>query len=387
MASEREPHGDCDPRFRRVRDAFAAQLARPEELGAALCVAIDGRTAVDLWGGHADAQRTRPWTGDTLVNLFSTTKGMVAICAHRLADQGKLDLDAPVARYWPEFAQADKGAIPVRWLLDHSAGLPAVEAPLPPDALFDWDAMTRAYAAQAPWWEPGTRHGYHALSFGWLVGEVVRRISGRSVGRYFRDEIAGPLDADLWIGTPPELDTRTAEIVSELPKPEDSGLLTELLAQAKPWALKAFLNPPPGAGGINARAWRAAEIPAANGHGSARALARIYGALASGGTQDGVTLLSPAAIDRARAEQRHGPDNVLPILTTRYGLGFQLGTAAEPIGPNPRAFGHSGAGGSLGFADPEARISFGYAMNRMEMGLFLIGPRATALMNEVYASL
>jgi CubicO group peptidase (beta-lactamase class C family) len=376
--------GTCDSRFSAVRDVFVEQLAKPEELGAAVAVTLEGRRVVDLWGGHADAARTRAWTPDTIVNLFSTTKGMTALCAHRLADQGKLDLDAPVARYWPEFAQADKGAIPVRWLLDHSAGLVAVDALLPPTALYDWDAMASAYAAQAPWWQPGTRHGYHALSFGWLVGEVVRRVSGRSVGGYFRDEIAGPLDADLWIGTPPELDAQTAELVSELPKAGDP-MLVELLAKAKPYALKAFLNPPPGAGGLNSRSWRAAEIPAGNGHGSARSLARIYGAVACGGTQDGVTLLSPAAIDRARTEHRHGPDDVLPLVT-RFGLGFQLGTASEPIGPG-RAFGHSGAGGSLGIADPEARLGFGYAMNRMEHGLYLIGPRATALMNAAFASL
>lgn len=377
--------GNCDPQFAAVRDVFAAQLANPEELGAAVAITLDGRRVVDLWGGHADAARTRPWTPDTIVNLFSTTKGMTALCAHRLADQGKLDLDAPVARHWPEFAQSDKGTIPVRWLLDHSAGLVAVDAPLPPGALFDWEVMAGALAAQAPWWEPGTEHGYHALSFGWLVGELVRRISGRSVGTYFREEIAGPLGADLWIGTHPDLDVRTAEIVSEMPKLGDP-MLGEMIAKAKPYVLKAFLNPPPiVGGGFNARAWRAAEIPAGNGHGSARALARIYGAVACGGTQDGVTVLSPASIDRARTEQRHGPDNVLPF-TTRYSLGFQLGTADEPIGPG-RAFGHAGAGGSLGFADPESRLGFGYAMNRMEHGAFLIGPRATALMNAAFAAI
>jgi CubicO group peptidase (beta-lactamase class C family) len=388
MPNARDPQGTCDPRFQRVHDLFAEQLAKPEEVGAAVCVAIDGRVAVDLWGGHADAARTRPWTADTLVNLFSTTKGMAAICAHRLADQGKLDLDAPVARYWPEFAQAGKGDIPVRWLLDHSAGLPAVDAPLPPQAVYDWDAMAGALAGQAPWWEPGTQHGYHAMTFGWLVGEVVRRISGRSLGRYFRDEVAGPLGADLWIGTPADFDTLTAELIpAPLPQTGERNLLAEILAQAKPYAIKAFLNPLVAADAFNSRAWRAAEIPAANGHGSARALARIYGALACGGSLDGVDVLSREAIDRARSEQRRGPDNVIPTLPVRNALGFQLGTEAEPIGPNARAFGHSGAGGSFGFADPEAGVSFGYAMNRMEMGLFLIGPRATALMNAVYASL
>jgi CubicO group peptidase (beta-lactamase class C family) len=218
------------------------------------------------------------------------------------------------------------------------------------------------------------------------VGELVRRVSGRSVGRYFRDEIAGPLGADLWIGTPPELDPRTAELVpSLLPKLGEANFLAEIVARAKPFALKAFLNPLVLPNAFNGRAWRGAEIPAANGHGSARALARVYGALA-GSTPNGVSLLSREVVDRARTEQRHGLDHVIPVLVTRFGLGFQLGTEAEPIGPG-RAFGHSGAGGSLGFADPEARLGFGYAMNRMEMGIFLIGPRATALMNATYASL
>jgi CubicO group peptidase (beta-lactamase class C family) len=381
-----EIHGTCDARFARVRDLFTEQLANPDELGAAVAVTFEGRPVVDLWAGHADLERTRAWRQDTIVNLFSTTKGMAAICAHRLVDQGKLDLDAPVARYWPEFAQADKGAIPVRWLLDHSAGLAAVIDPLPPTALYEWDVMARALAAQAPLWDPGREHGYHAVTYGYLVGELVRRITGQSVGRYFRDEIAGPLGAELWIGTPPDFDARTADLLMEGPKPGEQNMFAEIIAKAKPYALKAFMNPIP-TGGFNSRVWRGAEIPAANGTGNARALARIYGALACGGTLDGVGVLSPEAIDRARTEQRSGPDNVIPILDTKFGLGFQIGTAAEPIGPNPRAFGHSGMGGSLGFADPEARVGFGYAMNRMESGLFLIGPRATALMNAVFASL
>ena len=391
MANRVEIFGSCDTRFARVRDVFTEQLEAPEEVGASVAVSIDGRSVVDLWGGHADAARTRPWSADTLANLFSTTKGMTALCAHRLADQGKLDLDAPVARYWPEFAQADKGALPVRWLLDHSAGLPAVEKSLPPPAMYEWDTMCAALAEQAPWWEPGTAHGYHALTFGWLVGEVVRRVSGQSVGRYFRDEIAGPLGADFFIGTPAPLDARIAELIpAPLPKLDGSGgddFLRTLIASAKPYAIKAFMNPLMLPGAFNTRAWRGAEIPAANGHGSARGIARVYDALANGGATGGVHVLSRDAIDRARSPQRSGPDLVIPMLPTRHALGFQLGTEAEPIGPNPRAFGHSGAGGSFGFADPEARVAYGYAMNRMESGLFLIGPRATALMNAVFASL
>jgi CubicO group peptidase (beta-lactamase class C family) len=268
-------HGTCDASFARVRELFTEQLANPTELGASVAVTVEGRRVVDLWGGVADAARTRAWTADTLANLFSTTKGMAAICAHRLADAGKLDLDAPVARYWPEFAQADKGAIPVRWLLDHSAGLPAIDAPLPVGAAADWTVMTDALAAQAPWWTPGAEHGYHALTFGWLVGEVVRRVSGRSIGAYFREEVAGPLDADFWIGTPAELDARTAELVMTSPQPGDANLIAEVLSKAKPYGLKAFMNPIPPPGGMNGRAWRAAEIPAANGHGSARARAHL----------------------------------------------------------------------------------------------------------------
>jgi CubicO group peptidase (beta-lactamase class C family) len=390
MATRVEIHGTCDSRFQRVRDVFTQQLDDPEEIGASVAVTLGGRAVVDLWGGHADAARTQPWNADTLVNLFSTTKGMAATCAHRLADQGKLDLDAPVAKVWPEFAQADKGAIPVRWLLDHSAGLVAVDKPLPPPAMFEWDTMCAALAEQAPWWEPGTAHGYHALTFGWLVGEVVRRVSGKSVGTYFRDEIAGPLGADLHIGTPAAHDARIAELIpAPLPKlgAGDDDFFAKLIAGAKPYALKAFMNPMVLPGVFNSRDWRGAEIPAANGHGSARGIARIYSALANGGAIDGVHVLSPEQIDRARTPQRSGPDLVIPVMPTKHSLGYQLGTEAEPIGPNPRAFGHSGAGGSFGFADPEARVGFGYAMNRMESGLFLIGPRATALMNAVFASL
>jgi len=380
-------HGTCDPRFDRVRECFREQIANPEELGAALVVTVGGRTVVDLWGGYADGARSREWTPDTLVNVFSTTKGMAALCAHRLADQGKLDLDAPVARYWPEFGRAGKDAIPVRWLLDHSAGLAAVERPLAAGAMCEWEVMTAALAEQPPLWEPGSEHGYHALTFGWLVGEVVRRITGRSLGSYFRDEVAGPLGADFWIGTPAELDARIAELVhAPLPTQAEGSVLAELLSRAKPWALKSFLNPLPPPGGINGRPWRAAEIPAGNGHASARGLARVYTALAGGGTLDGVEVLSPAQIDVARSSQRHGQDLLLPF-PTHFALGYQLGTEAEPIGPNPGAFGHAGAGGSFGFADPEARIGFGYVVNRMESGMFVIGRRATALMNAVFEAL
>lgn len=340
---------------------------------------------VDLWAGHADAARTRAWTRDTIVNIASTTKGLTAICAHRLVDRGLLDLEAPVARYWPQFAQAGKAALPVHFLLSHRAGLPAVAAPLPTGALYDWDAMTRALAAQEPWWEPGSQHGYHAFTFGWLVGEVVRRIAGKSVGTYWRDEIARPLGLDCHIGLAGEHDARVAEFIA--PPPDEPNVEAELLKHAGEMAHKALNNPPKTVADMNTRAWRRAEIPAGNAHTDARALARMYGALACGGELDGIRVLSPGAVERARAEQAAGPDAVLFGLPTRFGLGFSLPT--EGMGSwssRPSAFGTPGAGGSFGFADPDARVGFGYVMNQMRAGMPL-DRRASRLIEAMYASL
>jgi CubicO group peptidase (beta-lactamase class C family) len=250
--------------------------------------------------------------------------------------------------------------------------------------------MAAALAAQEPWWEPGTQHGYHAMTFGWLVGEVVRRISGKSVGTFFRDEAAGPLGLDFHIGLAPEHDARTAEMIpAALPAAGETNLWTQFLGDPESVTFKAFANPPdlfiPGK--VNTREWRAAEIPAANGHGDARSLARVYGALARGGEVDGVRLLSPAAIEQATTEQSNGPDAVLMGLPTRIGLGFWLAGQLMPIGPNERAFGHAGAGGSLGFADPDAGMGFGYVMNQMITSLELVDPRWAPLIDAVYGSL
>jgi CubicO group peptidase (beta-lactamase class C family) len=378
-------HGTCDPRFERVRETFAAFFDDPAEAGGAVCITRDGEPVVDLWAGHADGARTRPWTRDTLVNVFSTTKGLVALCLHRLADRGLVDLDAPVARYWPEFAQAGKAALPVRQLLDHSAGLAAVGRVLPQGAMYDWDAMTTALAAQEPWWEPGTRHGYHAVTFGWLVGEIVRRVSGKSPGAYLRDEIAGPLGADAFIGTPAAEDERCAEMLAApMPKPGESNLFTELMKDVTGVGAKAFLNPLILPNAVNTPEWRRAEIPAANGHASAAGLARIYGAAACGAL-DGVEVLSAEGQKRAAEPHRDGPDEVLLGMRTRFGAGFMIGTPDEPLGHGARPFGHSGAGGSIAFADPDARIGFAYVMNQMQMSLSLNGPRANALIAAAYA--
>ncbi len=391
MTTAVDIHGICDERFSRVRDAFADNFTKHGEVGASVAVMVDGQMAVDLWGGHADEAATRPWEQDTIVNVFSTTKGMTAICAHRLVDHGLLDIDAPVAKYWPEFAQAGKERLPVRYLLSHRAGLPALREFLPAGTGYsNWDLFTNALAATEPWWEPGTKHGYHAVTFGHLVGEVIRRISGMSVGTYFRKEIAEPLGVDFHIGLGPEHDTRTADIISVPLAPADpSHPMAKVFADPTSMSFRAFmvtldsvLDP----SYVNTREWRAAEIPAANGHSNARALARVYGALARGGELDGVRVLSRDSIERARVEQSYGEDAVL-FMPTRFGLGFMLDDPAMRLTPNASLFGHPGAGGSLGFADPETKVGFGYAMNKMIISLDLIDPRWKPLIDAVYASL
>jgi CubicO group peptidase (beta-lactamase class C family) len=380
-------HGTCDARFAPLRDTFVRNFSTFGETGAALSITIDNQPVVDLWAGHADVARTKEWRPDTIVNVYSTTKGMAAICAHRLADQGRLDFDAPVTKYWPEFAQAGKDDLPVRYLLSHQAGLPAVKQMMSPHAMYEPLTMATALAAQEPWWQPGSKHGYHVVTYGWLVGEVVRRITGKTLGTFFRDEVAQPLGVDFHIGLPAEHEPRVAPLI--LPPPptaEQADLFAEILKDPESMLAKAFINPPVALDAVNSREWRAAEIPAANGHTNARALARVYGVLASGGALNGTRLLSQTAIDGALVEQSDGPDAVLPLYT-RFGLGFMLSTPKEKMGPNPRTFGHGGMGGSMAFADPDARLGFGYVMNEMHSGLWLIDPRPVALIEALYASL
>jgi len=387
-------HGECAPRFEAVREAFARGFEKGTELGAAVCFTLDGETVVDLWGGHVDRARSREWERDTLVNVYSTTKGMTAVCALQLVERGELDLEAPVAEYWPEFAAAGKAKIPVRWLLTHQAGVPALREPLPGEALLDWDRMTAALAAEEPWWEPGTRHGYHALTFGHLVGELVRRISGQSLGSYFREHVALPLEADFHIGLAPEYDARTSDlhggmrpatqVVRDLKGP--IGDFLRDMSDPATLAGAVFNNPPLSDISVNSRAWRAAEIPAANGHGTARSLARIYGALARGGEVGGVRILEPTTLEAATREQVFGPDAVLGGMPMRFGLGFMLRQDLMPLSPNPRAFGHPGAGGSIGMADPDARVGFGFTPNRMQMGM-LGGASAFATLHAFFEAL
>ena len=370
-----EVHGRCDPAFASLRQALADIIETGREVGAALAVYVGKRSVVDLWAGHKDAARTRPWDEDTIVNLYSVGKAVTAVCALRLAESGALDLDAPVSRYWPEFAQAGKKHLPVRYLLTHQAGLPAVFRELPKGAELRWEVMTEALTTQEPWWKPGEGHGYHVNTYGFLIGEVVRRITGGSLGAYLRDEIAGPAGVDFFIGFGPELDRRCADVIPAPPGPDTEqrrvlleGDLATLTGLSRMRA-GAYRNPPnlSGHGIINTREWRAAEVPSTNGHGNARAVARLYSALATDGALDGVHILSPATVEMAVAEQVYEEDLVLQR-PTRFGLGFQLTMRERPLGPNPRAFGHFGAGGSLGFADPDAHVAFAYAMNQGREG-------------------
>ena len=386
MPSGARVEGECQARFAPLRAVFAKSF-ESGEIGAAVSVTIAGKPVVDLWGGHRDGARTQPWTRDTLVNVYSTTKGMTAICANRLIERGLLDLDAPVARYWPEFAAAGKQPIPVRWLLSHQAGVPALREDVPRSSRLDWKFWTEALAAEAPWWEPGAQHGYHALTFGHLVGEVVRRVDGRSLGRYFRQEICEPLGLDFHIGLAAEHDARVAQII---PAPRTASNPSDPFAAARrnPKSLvgRVFGNPTFEPEAANTREWRAAELPAVNGHGTARGLARVYGALACGGALDGVEVLSPEQIARANTEQAKGPDAVLTPLHSRFGLGFMLTQPMIPFGPNPRAFGHPGAGGSIAFADPDAQLGFAYTMNQMQTGLGG-DARGFALIGALYTAL
>ncbi|MET7883219.1 serine hydrolase domain-containing protein [Streptomyces avermitilis] len=379
--------GRCDERFAAVREAFEGNFRERGELGAAVTVTLGGETVVDLWGGWADAARTRPWERETLVNVWSTSKGPTSLCAHILADRGLLDFDAPVAAYWPEFAAAGKGSVLVRHLLSHRAGLAGLREPHSVEQLYDWELTAQRLAAQEPWWEPGTRSGYHALTFGFLVGEVVRRVSGLLPGAFLEREVTGPLAIDFTIGLPEKEADRAAELVH--PRAAATSEQTEVFSQLAPVALAALLNPVVGATEGNTERWRAAEIPAANGHGTARAVAALYGIFAGRGSWDGRPILSPEAAERVREGQGSCRDLVLGAgfeSETEIGLGLWLSGPNGSYGPNPKAFGHDGFGGSCGLADPEAGVSLGYVMNRMGPHI-ADDPRKMALVDALYSAL
>lgn len=374
--------GEVAPGFEPVRAAFARNFEHHGEVGAA-CVAMHrGAVVVDLWAGLADAQSGRPWERDTLQLVFSATKGVTAVCLLRLAEDGRLDLDAPVARVWPEFAARGKEAIPVRWVASHRAGLAAVDGELTLDEVLAWQPVVDAIARQAPNWPPGEGHGYHARTFGWVLGEVIRRADGRTAGRYFAEEIAAPLGLDFWIGLPEEQEARVARLCpAPPPAPEMQALLERLMAPDT--LLGRVINGPSNLFAYderwNRREFKAAEMPSSNGVGTARALARLYAAVI--GEVDGVRLLRPETVAAACRVQADGTDRVLG-LPTRFGTGFMLPPILSSAA-RPTAFGHAGAGGSLALADPDAELSFAYVMNQMSTAV-AGDPRAANLLEAVY---
>jgi CubicO group peptidase (beta-lactamase class C family) len=372
--------GRCDERFDAVRTAFGENFELAGDVGASVAVAVDGQVVVDLWGGHLDEQRTTPWQEDTLVNVFSTTKTMSCLSLLVCADRGEVDLDAPVARYWPEFAAAGKEDVAVRHILSHTAGLSGWEQRLTPEDLYDWEKCTSLLAAQAPWWEPGTKSGYHALTQGYLVGEVVRRVSGSSVGRFFADEIAAPMGADFHIGLDAAHDDRVGPLVPAPPLGQTEGA-----PDPASIARRTFANPVMTAPQSFETAWRRAEIPAAGGHGNARSVMRAQHAVACGGTFDGVRLLSPETCERILDVQAAGRDLVLGIGVT-FGIGYGLNSPRAPISPSPRVCYWGGWGGSLVVNDLDTRMTMAYVMNRMGEGT--VGDdRAHRILRAVYASL
>ncbi len=363
--------GFCDARFSRVREAFIANFERDDEVGSAVCIEVAGRRVVDLWGGFQDRERTIPWQRDTLVNAYSVGKGVLASLVLRLVARGVIDYDARVSDYWPEFAAEDKGATTLRQLLSHQAGLPAVREPLPEGAMLDWDRMCGALARQRPYWKPGTRHGYHVNTFGFLVGEVVRRTTGLSVGRALHEHVTGPLDADYQWGLPSSQHARVAEVCTD---PHYRPLRSE-----EEWAVAfppsgererdlmiwhTYFNPcdVSGLGNVNSAPWRVAEMPSTNGHATARGVCRIYAALLPAASAS-ERLADPEVVAAATEIACDGTDAILGR-PSRFGLGFQLSQPERPLGPNPKSYGHYGFGGALGFADPIAGVAFAYVINR-----------------------
>ena len=378
IADSMPVEGHCDRRFAGVADAFARNFRARGEVGAAVAVTLNGEPVIDLWGGFADSARTRPWAEDTLVCMMSVAKAATALCAAIAVDRGLIAWDEPVARYWPEFAAAGKAGIPVRWILDHRAGLPALERLVYEGAAYDWELMTGALAAQAPLWPPGTLPAYHSVTLGYLVGELIRRTTGRSLGRFLADEVCEPHGIDYWIGCRRSC-MGGARNSSARPPARCSTGRSQALCCTGQWRM----CPPED---FNTERFRAAEIPSINGIGAARGVAKLFDGLAAGGVLDGRRLLSADVLAEATAEQWHGEEALLGHIR-RMGLGFVLGLPGHlAMGPSPRAFGHTGAGGAIGFADPDAGLGFAYAPNCMYSGPG-ISPRLAVLVDALYAAL
>jgi CubicO group peptidase (beta-lactamase class C family) len=373
--------GAYDPAFQAVRDEFERNFSERGDLGAAVCVIVAGETVVDLWGGLADAESGKLWERDTLVSLMSVTKGATALCAHMLHDRDLLDFDAPVTDYWPEFGKHGKDRITVRMLLNHQAGVPAIRKPVPPGKFFDWEWVIAAIEDEHPFWEPGTAAGYHALTFGFMVGEVIRRVTGKSPGTFFRDEVAGPLGLDLWIGLPDADHERVSQLILE----PDNPMLQLLAADPDPQSAfrLAFANEGGilAPGGLDTPAAYRAELCSAAAIGDARSVAGMYAPLSLDGSINGYRLVTPESLYlMGRTESSLMIDATVRVPMGRFALGFDKD--ATDMGLPMTAFGHSGWGGANGFADPACGLAFGYVMNRMN-----VTDRWGALARAAYGSL
>lgn len=398
MSDKPQIHGRVEPGFEEVLAEFRTNFTDRGDVGASLAIYVDGRPVVDLWGGVADPTTGTAWDEDTVAIIYSATKGVTATIVNRLAARGELALDAPVAEYWPEFGKNGKERVTVAQLLSHQAGLPVPTAPLTREELIAGGPVIESLARQEPVWEPGSAHGYHALTLGWLVGELVRRVTGRSLGTLVAEEITGPLGLRLWVGLPESEQGSVAPLINGVPDPAALDAITDpavkelalkfIAAATDPSSLLARTLttngalPTPDAATWNVPEIYAMEQPAASGIGNARALARLYAACI--GELDGVRLLSDDALAAARVQQVRGPDAVT-IGESRFGIGYQLSTPAAPL-LGEASFGHAGAGGALGFGDVTSRVGFGYVQN--QLGASLIGePRTAALIDALRRAL
>ncbi len=377
-------HGQCAPRFEAVQRAFASLMNQPGQRGASVSVYWRGELAVNLWAGTRDKEGKLPWQQDTLVNIFSTSKGVTALAVQRALDLGLLDLQKTVAYYWPEYGCEGKKDTRVAWILNHRAAQPALKTPLPDEALFDWERMTTTLARESPWWQPGSTHGYHMVTVGWLIGEVFRRAVGVSMAEFLRAEVTGPLGLDLLLGVPDAQFGRLADLAGTRERPPAGRLYLLGRMQAEPESMtaRALTNPMSLSNSSNTAAWRRMELPSANMHATAAALAALYGKVACR------EFLSQQALQRCQQEESAGDDPVLHT-RTRFGPGFmlnQIGNIEGEFGPGAQAFGHPGSGGSLAFADPGNELGFAYLMN--QMGPYgLVDPRPQALVQAVYECL
>lgn len=384
-----EIHGTVEDGFGAIADAFRENFEQRGELGAGFALYVDGIRKVDIWAGIADKASERPWTDETLQLVFSTTKGAAAMCVARLAEAGLITYEDPVCAHWPEFAANGKEAVTIGQMMSHQAGLPYVEEPLTFDQIMDVTPVVDALARQAPVWKPGTAHGYHALTYGWLAGELVRRVDGRTIGQYFAEDVAAPLGLEFWIGLPASEEIRVSTLESAPPPtdPEAFALMMQVMGPGTMGFKALTMNGSlialdPRQNHFNTRAVHATEMPAANGITTAGSLARMYAAMID--EVDGVRLIGDDTVEAVRAEQVNGPDLAL-VAPSRFGFGFMLDGELTPM-LGPGSFGHAGAGGSLGYADPESGVGYGYVMNQMHSGI-AGDPRAVALNDAVRSCL